>query len=135
MTLQIRRTYGGAVRTNEFEPALAERLKLHNEERERIARYAVSKIEGEATLIIGGGATTLHFARALRNIERKITVLTVTFDIAIELAKNPLIEVMSLPGLVEPKEGLVCGPETVNAIAQYKVPSPSWARPPLMKLG
>lgn len=119
---QIRRTYGGAVRTNEFEPALAERLKLYTEERKRIAHHAVSQIASETTMIVGGGATTLHFARCLRNVKRKITVLTVAFDIAIELAKNPLIEVMSLPGIVEPKEGLVCGPETVSCISQYKVP-------------
>jgi DeoR/GlpR family transcriptional regulator of sugar metabolism len=119
---QIRRTYGGAVRANEFEPALADRLKLFTQERERMARHAVALIEGETTLIVGGGATTLHFARSLRNIDRRITVLTPTFDIAAELAKNPLIEVMFLPGIVEPLEGLVCGPETVNAITQYKIP-------------
>lgn len=118
---QIARTYGGAVRTVEFEPALAERLKLHIEEREKIACEAVAHIGDAQSLFIGGGATTLHFSRALRSIDRKITVLTATFSIAIELAANPLIEVVSLPGIVEPKEGLVCGPDTVDHIARYKV--------------
>ncbi|MFV0472942.1 MAG: DeoR/GlpR family DNA-binding transcription regulator [Pikeienuella sp.] len=117
---RIRRTYGGAVRVREFEPALTERLKLHIEERDRIARHAVDLVGDAASIFIGGGATTLHFARALRSTGRKITVLTPTFSIATELALNPLIEVMVLPGVVEPKEGLACGPETLRYIAQYK---------------
>lgn len=119
---QVTRTYGGAVKANEFEPALTDRLKLHNIEREQIARRAVSFIGDVPSLLIGGGATTFHFARALRNINRKITVITATFSVAAELATNPLIEVMSLPGIVEPKEGLVCGLETAQYIARYKVP-------------
>lgn len=117
---QIERTYGGAVRTIDFEPALAERLKLYIQERERIARHAVSMIGEASSIFIGGGATTLHFARALKSIDRKITVFTATFSIATELATNPLVEVMSLPGVVEPKEGLVYGSDTVNHIARYK---------------
>lgn len=121
-TGQIQRTYGGAVRTKEFEPALADRLKLHIQERERIARFALSQIEGMPSIFIGGGATTLHFARALRHIKHKITVLTASYSVAVELATNPLIEVMVLPGTLDPEEGQVYGPETVDFIARYNVP-------------
>ena len=79
-------------------------------------------LDGADSLFIGGGATTLHFARTLKSINRRLTVLTATFSIATELSTNPLIEVMALPGIVEPKEGLVCGPETLRAIAQYRPP-------------
>ncbi|MEL6962635.1 MAG: DeoR family transcriptional regulator, partial [Pseudomonadota bacterium] len=61
-TGRIKRTYGGAVRTTAFEPALAERLKLHVQERERVARHAVTSLADVQSLFIGGGATTLHFA-------------------------------------------------------------------------
>ena len=120
-TGRIKRTYGGAVRTTAFEPALAERLKLHVQERERIARHAVNLLADIQSLFIGGGATTMHFARALRSVDHALTVLTPSLDIAIELAGNPLIEVMSLPGVVEPKERLVHGAETLKAIAQFRV--------------
>ena len=64
----------------------------------------------------------LHFARALRNIDRRLTVLTPAFSIATELSGNPLIEVMALPGIVEPTEGLVYGGETLKLISQFRTP-------------
>jgi len=41
---RIKRTYGGAVRTRTFEPALAERAQLHIAAREQIARRAVARV-------------------------------------------------------------------------------------------
>ena len=117
----IRRTYGGAVRAGTYEPALAERLKLFIRERERIAKRTVELLEGVENLYIGGGATTLHFARTLRSVERHMTILTASFEIALELAGNPLLDVISLPGNVELQEGLVHGPETLRFIEQYNV--------------
>src|SRR6056297_1121169 len=99
---RIKRTYGGAVRTKSFEPALAERLQLHTRAREQIAQRALESIGDAGSLFIGGGATTMHFARALRGINRQLTVLTPAFSIATELSVNPLIQVLSLPGMVEP---------------------------------
>lgn len=126
-TGRIARTYGGAIRSHAFEPALTERLKLYVPERQRIAREAVGRLGETEVLFIGGGATTLHFARALRAIKRRINVITPAFAIANELATNPLIQVMALPGMVEPKEGLVHGTETLAAIRKY--------RPPLAVIG
>ena len=117
---RIRRTYGGAVRARAFEPGLEERSKLHIEAREAIARCAVEQVEEADSMFISGGATTLHFARALRQIDRPLTVLTPAFSIATELSQNPLIQVMSLPGIVEPKEGLVHGADTVRSIGQLR---------------
>ena len=117
---RIQRTYGGAVKTNLFEPALSERLKVKVKQRERIAKHAVLLLGDVDCIFIGGGATTLHFARALQSINRRITVLTASFSVAIELSTNPLIEVMSLPGIVEPTEGLVYGPDTLKFISQYR---------------
>lgn len=121
-TGRLKRTYGGAVRTRTFEPALAERSKLHIPERDRIAQRAVEHTGDAISMFIGGGATTLHFARALRGINRRLTVLTPAFSIAMELSTNPMIEVMALPGIVEPKEGLVHGAETLKCIRQFRTP-------------
>lgn len=121
-TGRIKRTYGGAVLTKTFEPALAERSKLHIEARQTIAQLAVERIGEANSLFIGAGATLLHFARALRRIDRKITVLTPAFSIATELARNPLIEVISLPGVLEPHEGMVVGGETLKFIAMFRTP-------------
>lgn len=119
-TGRIKRTYGGAMRARTFEPALAERSGLHLEARKTLARRAVKQLGEIDSLFVGGGATTLHFARALRQTERRLTVLTPAFSIATELSTNPLIQVMALPGIVEPKEGLVHGAETLKCIAQFR---------------
>jgi DeoR/GlpR family transcriptional regulator of sugar metabolism len=124
---QIRRTYGGALRNRTFEPSLTERIGLHVEARQRIAAEAVRLVAEAGVVFIGGGATTLHFARALHAIKQTISVVTPAFSIATELSSNPLIEVTSLPGLVEPKEGMVCGADTVDAIRRL--------RPPIAVLG
>jgi DeoR/GlpR family transcriptional regulator of sugar metabolism len=117
---RINRTYGGAIRSQMFEPALAERLKLHVKERQAIATDAVAALGDANSVFIGGGATTLHFARALRSTTRRLLILTTSFSIATELSSNPLLQVMSLPGIVEGKEGMVQGPETVAAIMRYR---------------
>lgn len=116
---RIQRTYGGAVSIKTFEPALAERSTLHVSAREDIARIAVDYVKSANSLFIGGGATTLHFARALRQIDKPLTILTPSFSIATELSANPQIMVMALPGVVEANEGLVVGGETLKCIAQY----------------
>lgn len=120
---RLARTYGGAVSAmNRFEPALNERLTLHNAERRAIARCAVEQYAREEALLLGGGATMIHFARELRDIDHRLTVVTPCYPIAVELAGNPLIDVMLLPGLFELQEGIVCGPETIRALDRYRAP-------------
>lgn len=119
---QIQRTYGGAVRAAAFEPALAERLNLFVPERERIAHHATTLLGDARSIFIGGGATTLHFARALRLVEHQLTVLTPSLGIASELAPNRQIEVMLLPGIVDPSEGLVSGAETIAFVRKFCTP-------------
>jgi len=108
---KINRTYGGAVRTQRFEPALSERLQLKVNERQAIARRALEMLGNYETLLIGGGATTLHFARAIRQLQHPMTVITPAYGVAQELSHNPFFEVFCLPGTFEGREGLVCGPD------------------------
>lgn len=119
---RISRTYGGAVRGHVSEPHLAERLSQHIEARQAIARKAMDLIGDAETIFVGGGATTLHFARALRSATRRLTVLTPAHRVAAELSENANIQIMCLPGIFDGKEGLVTGPETLAAIGRYHAP-------------
>lgn len=118
---RLSRTYGGAVSTgNRFEPALNERLSLYVAERRAIARAALHRFSDAETLVLGGGATMLVFARLLRDTRQRLTVITPAYPIAVELAANPLIEVVLLPGTFDAQERMVCGPETIHALERYR---------------
>lgn len=118
---RLSRTYGGAVSAgSQFEPALTERLALHLAERQAIAHTAIEQFGEAETLVLGGGATMLTFARALRDTQQRRTVITPAYPIAVELSSNPLIEIMLLPGIFEPQERVVYGPETIRALDRYR---------------
>jgi DeoR/GlpR family transcriptional regulator of sugar metabolism len=116
----INRTYGGAMRPVAFEPALAEREKLMVEERERIAIAALKLVEANDILMIGGGATTLTFARRLAAERDHVTIITHSFSIAMALASNPFHKVLMLPGQYDAREGLIHGPDTIDALQKYR---------------
>ena len=116
----INRTYGGAVRPVTFEPALAEREKLNVAERERIAVAAVQLVEANDILMIGGGATTTIFARRLAAERDYLTVITHAFSVAVALSANPTHKVLVLPGQYDGREGLIHGPDTIEALLHYR---------------
>jgi DeoR/GlpR family transcriptional regulator of sugar metabolism len=116
----INRTYGGAIRPVAYEPALTERQRLMVEERDRIAALAAAQIERNDILMIGGGATTLHFARQAAAIQESMTVITHAFSIAMALAVNPLIKVLILPGQYDGREGLIHGADTIDALQHFR---------------
>ena len=70
--------------------------------------------------MIGGGATTLHFARRLAAERNHLTVITHAFSIAMALAANPLHKVLMLPGQYDGREGLIHGPDTIDALQRFR---------------
>jgi DeoR/GlpR family transcriptional regulator of sugar metabolism len=115
----ISRTYGGATRSAPFEPALSVREGLMISERESIAQAAALLVEPNDILMIGGGATTLHLARRLSVAFNNLTVITHAFSIAAAIAANPTHKVLMLPGQVDGREGLIHGPETIDALQHF----------------
>jgi DeoR/GlpR family transcriptional regulator of sugar metabolism len=116
----LNRTYGGAVRPVVFEPAVAERETLMVAERERIAAAAVKLVAPNDILMIGGGATTLHFARRLAAEHNHLTIITHAVSVAVALATNPFHKVLILPGQYDGREGLIHGPDTIDALQRYR---------------
>ena len=116
----INRTYGGATRPMNLEPALVEREQLMVAERERIAGAAVELVEDNDILMIGGGASTLHVARRLATSRNHLTIITHSLSIAVALASNPLHRVLMLPGQYDGREGLISGPDTIDALQRYR---------------
>ena len=116
----LSRTYGGAMRPVAFEPGVIVREGLMVEERERIAELAVQQVEANDILMIGGGATTLHFARKLAAAVDHLTVITHGLSVAVALAANSTHRVQILPGQYDGREGLICGPDTIEALSRFR---------------
>ena len=116
----LSRTYGGAMRPVAFEPSVLVRESLMVEERERIADIAAQQVEANDILMIGGGATTLHFARKLAATVDHLTVITHGLSVVIALAANSTIRVQVLPGQYDGREGLIYGPDTIEALSRFR---------------
>jgi DeoR/GlpR family transcriptional regulator of sugar metabolism len=69
--------------------------------------------------MIGGGATTVHFARRLSAATDALTVITHSFSVAMALSSNPWIRVLMLPGQYDGREGLIHGADTIDALARF----------------
>ncbi len=117
---QLNRTYGGAMRPIPFEPGLTERENLMVAEREKIASLAAGLIEANDILMIGGGATTLHFARRIAVQCNHLTIITHAFSIAMALATNATIKILMLPGQYDGREGVIHGADTIDALQRFR---------------
>ena len=115
----ISRTYGGATSAVRGEPGIAIRETLMVSERREIARAAVALVEPDDILMIGGGATTLHFARRLAADFDHLTVITHAFSIATALSTNPTHRILMLPGQYDGREGLIHGADTIDALQMF----------------
>jgi DeoR/GlpR family transcriptional regulator of sugar metabolism len=103
-----------------LEPDLIEREGLMVAERERIAASAVKLISVGDILMIGGGATTLQFARRVAVECNHLTIITHSFSIAMVLASNPTHKILMLPGQYDGREGLIHGAETIDALQRFR---------------
>lgn len=115
----INRTYGGATGAVRGEPGIAIREAMMVDERREIARAAMSLVEPGDILMIGGGATTLHFARRLAADFDHLTVITHAFSIATALSTNLTHRVLMLPGQYDGREGLIHGADTIDALKMF----------------
>lgn len=117
----IQRTHGGAILNSgtHYEPAFFEKEVLELESKKKIGKIAASMIEKGDTVILDGGTTTLEVARNLRNM--KLTVVTNSLLIAMELSKYDAIEFIMTGGIQRWRTKALVGPITEMVIRQFKV--------------
>jgi DeoR family transcriptional regulator, fructose operon transcriptional repressor len=119
----LRRVHGGAVSTRSvtmLEAQLPDRDQVNAEEKERIARAAVSLLpDGGGTLLLDAGTTTARLAAHLPTSEHW-TVITHAVPIAAQLAPLAHVELHLLPGRVRAATQAAVGHSTVEAIGQLR---------------
>ncbi|MEJ2855082.1 MULTISPECIES: DeoR/GlpR family DNA-binding transcription regulator [unclassified Saccharothrix] len=95
----LRRVHGGAIPVERlgFEPAIAAREGVMTAEKERIAKAALALLPEEGTILLDAGTTTAKMADLLP-LDRELTVVTHSVNIALLLANRPNLTVMLVGG-------------------------------------
>src|SRR5699024_10759780 len=116
------RTYGGAIIPNllKSEKPYKEK-KIHNlEEKNKIGCKAVSFISEGDAILLDAGTTCLAVAQNIKQM-KNITVITNDLRIALEIYKNPDIELIITGGTVQPDTGAMIGSKTDEFISSINV--------------
>ncbi|MBO2449285.1 DeoR/GlpR transcriptional regulator [Actinomadura barringtoniae] len=97
----LRRVHGGAIPVERlgFEPALSARDAVLNEEKERIAKAALTEVPADGSIIIDAGTTTARLVQLLPS-DRELTVVVNSPPHATALATRPNLNVIMLGGRV-----------------------------------
>lgn len=118
----IRRVHGGAisVRGASYEPPFSTREAQFASEKQRIALKALEFINDGDSLILDVGTTTLEIARALKG-KRNLTVLVTNLRAAIELARQPGIQVIVIGGKLRTSELSMVGHLAEGILRTFQV--------------
>nr|WP_175623496.1 DeoR/GlpR family DNA-binding transcription regulator [Chryseobacterium schmidteae] len=114
------RTHGGARKQSNFafERNISEKEEVQVEQKIAIAKRATAFIEENDFIILASGTTMHYLARNLRDFS-KITVLTSSMKVALELCNNDSIDIIQLGGGVRKSSGSVVGPFSETILKQF----------------
>ena len=104
------RTRGGGSIHNPYtsEKPIDEKELIKAEEKQKIAKAALSLIGHNDAIIIGSGTTVFQLARCLHP-SKPITVISPAVKVTLELCNRPHVEALQLGGLIRPNSSSVAG--------------------------
>lgn len=113
----VRRVHGGGVpwEKSVFEPLVAVRADLNDDEKRRIARRAIEELPERGSIIIDSGSTLTRFAEAIPD-GRQLNVVTNSLPIAMALAERDAIDVIVAGGTLRKNTLALVDGQTVDAI-------------------
>jgi len=108
----LERTHGGAVpprsKTSVYEQRIPSRSEMNYEEKRSIGRKAAELVNKGQCILLDASSTVLELARELVNCDY-LTVVTNGLEAAMELGRNPRINVILIGGVLRPGSGSVEG--------------------------
>ena len=118
----LRRWYGQAALPGPRpeEPPIIQRLHENRKYKEAIGCAAASLIKDGESIFLGSGSTTVYVARNLSG-RSKLTVVTNSLNVGIELAAQNNITVVVLGGLLRPTELSLTGHITEQSLKEVRV--------------
>ena len=114
------RTHGGDMKNDYLvlDQNFDEKGKKFSDEKRKIGVKAAEMIENGDTLIMDAGTTVMQVAKNLLN-KRNLIVLTPAINIALELMRNPDIQIILLGGPLRKSSGAVIGSYAEKMIREH----------------
>jgi DeoR/GlpR family transcriptional regulator of sugar metabolism len=114
------RTHGGASKQSlyAFERNIGEKESLQVDQKKKIASAGIQFINERDYIILGSGTTVHYLARLLEGFE-KLTVVTSSLFVAIELCKNEQMNIIQLGGNVRKSSNSVIGSVAESTLKDY----------------
>lgn len=104
------RTHGGATVNNPYtvDRPVNEKEKIQSTEKNKIGIAAAALLNDNDSIVIASGTTVLYFAKNIAP-SSNLTVVTSALNVALELMREPSIEVIQLGGLLRKSSSSVMG--------------------------
>ncbi|GHJ39726.1 DeoR/GlpR family DNA-binding transcription regulator [Streptomyces sp. TS71-3] len=117
----LRRVHGGAIPAErlDFEPDLAQREGTAAEQKDRIARAALSELPSDGSVILDAGTTVARLAASLP-LESELTVVTHSLPTAARLADHPGIQLHLVGGRVRHRTRAAVDAWALRAYAEIR---------------
>jgi DeoR/GlpR family transcriptional regulator of sugar metabolism len=114
------RTHGGASKQSlyAFERNIGEKEAIQVDQKKTIAEKSLQLINNRDYIILGSGTTILYLARLLEGFE-KLTVVTSSLFVSVELCNYPNITAIQLGGNVRKSSNSVIGSTAEQIISDY----------------
>ncbi|TPN87009.1 DeoR/GlpR family DNA-binding transcription regulator [Aquimarina algicola] len=111
------RTHGGASLKNPYanDRPVTEKEKLSVTQKTGIANAAATFITDNDSILIASGTTVQALAKAI-DVEKRLTVVTSSLNVALELTKNKNIEILQLGGYVRHNSSSVFGDHALQIL-------------------
>jgi DeoR/GlpR family transcriptional regulator of sugar metabolism len=118
----LQRTHGGAVllQRNALNPSFEEKAQMNGAAKQAIAELAAAQIAEGDSLVLDAGTSTLALARVIRARFERLTVITSSIPIALELSGSNF-DVLLLGGQVRQHSLAIIGPAAVDMMLAHHV--------------
>ncbi len=117
---RLRKTHGGALSLDTFEPTFSERMSVNMEGKRAIGRAAAALVPDGASIILDSGTTIQGLVEALMTA-RRLTIITNDIRAGTRLGGHNDNRVLMLGGDLLPDEGAMMGRDATAMLANYFV--------------
>ncbi|MBP3953248.1 DeoR/GlpR family DNA-binding transcription regulator [Bacillus suaedae] len=120
---KLKRVHGGAIleRDNSQEQSFTTRETLHSDEKIEIANLAMQFVQEEQVIALDVSTTNTEIAKALKQRFRKLTIITNSLPIVLELSTMPQYTIILSGGTLRNEELCVVGELAESFLSQFHI--------------